>query len=333
MDLQKNLHLEVSKLIGEPINYQLPVPVELQEICNIETVEPGEKVYVYEDVDTDTDYVMAIDADGSIKTIRKTPLGDVTIPLTGLQSKLEYVNVDELLSKPDLKVLGRKKERISHAMDKSEVKAVLDGIIAGGENAADATALDGAKPENADVSSVAYESGDDIYDLILKAKQEIEDYGDNYVLLTGSKVQNIIDTYDKDFAVSHNYKVDLKSKLTQLGIKEVKIWGKVEKGNDAGSTPGEARLLADTRFILVAKNSRVAAGKPITFVRRRISAEIANLMGADVDRAQRANIAIPTPVQDAGNKLAIGVYGYESIAFVIPQPKTIVNCDCAALFA
>lgn len=327
--MKENLHLELSKLIGEPINYQLPVPVELQEIANTDTVEPGEKVYTYEDVDTDSDVVLGVDSDGNIHPIKKSPLGDAQVPLTGLQSRLEYVNVDELLGKPDLKVLGRKKEAISRALDKFELKAILDAILDGGEASA-YNALKGARPNSVTIPEVEAVSGDDIYDLIVKAKQKIEDYGDTYVLLTGASVQNKIDTYRKDFAASHQYDVDLKGELSRLGIKEVKIWGEVTKRDDADTSGTDDRLLDKNAFILLAKNSRVAAGKPITFVRRKISADIANLMGANVDAAQRANIALPTPVQHDGNKLAIGVYGYESICFVIPNPKSIVRCADAS---
>jgi hypothetical protein len=56
-----------------------------------------------------------------------------------------------------------------------------------------------------------------------------------------------------------------------------------------------------------------------------ISPEIAKLMGATVDNAQRALIVNPTPVNLAGvNTLAYGCYGYESIIFCITNPKMIV---------
>ena len=86
------------------------------------------------------------------------------------------------------------------------------------------------------------------------------------------------------------------------------------------------------KIILLAKNSRIAEGKPIKFVRRRISAEIASLMGADVDKAQRAIVVTNTPTIVSGtNKLAYGVYGYESVIFCITNPLALCIADCSAI--
>ena len=115
------------------------------------------------------------------------------------------------------------------------------------------------------------------------------------------------------------------TKLRELGIEVIKIFGQY-------SYAGSTRTLLDTKkFILLAKNSRYQEGKPIKFIRRIISADIANLMGADVDSAQRALIVNPTPIINAGtNTLAFGVYGYESVTFIIPNPKAICFCDATS---
>jgi len=87
-------------------------------------------------------------------------------------------------------------------------------------------------------------------------------------------------------------------------------------------------------MILVARNSTIAEGKPVKFVRRRISSDIAKLMGADVDKAQRALIVNPTPVNVGGtNTLAYGIYGYESQIFTVTNPKAICICDATAILA
>ncbi len=328
--MKNDLHLELSKLVGEPINYQLPVPLPISKIANTDTVEPGEKVYTYEDVDGDSDDVLGVDATGRIFHVEREPLEDVLVPLSGLQSRIERVNVDVLLGRPDLKVLSRKKAGIARAMDKKELKAILTAITTE-STVTISSKTQGRTPTSTGVEKVEYASGDDIYDLILKAKQKIEDYGNKYVLLNGSAVQNKIDTYDKDVSATLNYNPNIKAKLAQLGIEEVKVWGKVRDktadGTDFQSGDSESRLLDTNKFVLVATDSTFAEGKPITFVRRKISPEIAKLMGAEIDKAQRANLALQTPIRDENDKLAIGVYGYESICFVISNPKAIVFCD------
>lgn len=316
-----NMHLEIAKLIGEPINVQLPVPVELQAIANIAIAEPGEHVYRYQSLDDDADYILNVDANGIITPIKKSPLGDTPLTFTGLNSRLEYVLVDDVLANPDTKVLGRKKEAIVRGMDKAELKIILDAILA-----------DTNVPDNQNVQEVtAGATGEpqDIYDAILAMKHLAEDYGDGFILLMGSTVKETLDTWDKDQSESFNYRVGIYETLRQLGIKPMKIFGKVDRGS------GEVDLLDTNTMILVATNSRIAQGKPVTFVRRRISPDIAKLMGADVDGAQRALIANPVPVQAVppvtggtqSNLLAYGVYGYESVVMAITNPLAIVRCD------
>ncbi len=317
-----NPRLEISKLIGEPINYQLPVPVELSAIANLEVIDPGEVLWRYTSVDTDLDTILVVDTtDGKLVQVKKSPLGTTAIAFQGLNSKKEYVLVDAVLNSTDTKVLGRKKEAISRGMDKRELKLVLDGIEANTQT-----------PSNANCQSYAIVSGDDIYDAIMAMKHKVEDYGDGYVLLVGSLVKEAIDTYDKDNAATFNYNVTLSAKLRELGIEVVKIFGKVES-TDGG---GEEVLLDTKHMILLAKNSRVASGKPIWFVRRRIPADIASLMGADVDAAQRALMVgnVPEIVDFSGtssNVLGFSVIGYESVIFAIPNPKVIVTCDATSI--
>lgn len=318
MDKQ-NVHLELAKLIGEPINAQLPVPVEISAIADTFTAEPGEKVWRYTAFDTSLDTIIDVDVNGAITLVKRTPTGDAELTFKGLNSKLEYVLIDDILSETDnTSVLARRKVSISRGMDKRELKMILDAILA-----KTAGYLPGVNPEEVTVAS-----GDDLYDVIMAMKHKVEDYGDGYVLLVGSTVKEKIDTYDKDNVASFNYNIALTQRLREVGIEVMKIFGKVEV-TDGG---GEVALMDAKKLILVAKNSRIAEGKPIKFCRRMISADIAKLMGAEVDTAQRALIVNPTPVNNAGtNTLAYGVFGYESVIFTITNPKAICIADATVI--
>jgi hypothetical protein len=315
----KNLQLEIAKLIGQPISTQLPVPVEVSAIADAFTAEPGEKIWRYSTVDKDADVVLNVDTDGKITVIKKTPLSDVELTFQGLNSKLKYVLVEDVLGEPDTQILARKKEAITRGMDKSELKMIIDGIEAGTN-----------VPSNQGIQSHTVSSAEDLYDVILAMKHKVEDYGDGYTLLVGSTVKEKIDTYDKDKASSFNYNVTLTAKLKELGIEVVKVFGKVDRGS------GEVNIMGAKKLILVAKNSRIAEGKPVKFVRRRISPDIAKLMGANVNEAQRALIVNPVPVQTelAGthyNLLAYGVYGFESVIFCITNPLAICTADASII--
>lgn len=311
MDFSK-ARMNVAKVIGEPINPNLPVPVEISAIANIDIANPGEKVYRFDDIDTRVDTILAVNTStGAITQVKVSPLGDTEVAFSHLNSEMLYVLISDVLDSIDTDVLGRKKGRISHGMDKKELKSILDACIARS-----------ALGESNIVQQVVPETGDDVYDLIIKMKHLLEDYGDNYVLLEGSTIKEKIDTYDKDKASSFNYNVTLKQQLAQWGIKELKIFGTLEATTSGGSG---AVLLDKNKMILIAINSRIASGKPITFVRRRIPPEIAQLMGADVDNAQRALWIGDTPVNVTGtDTLGFSVLGYESVVMAITNPYAIV---------
>ncbi len=316
--MKENLNLEIAKLIGEPINTQLPVPYEIEAIADSFTAEAGEHVWRYSAMDSTADVILDVDTNGAITEKKRSPLSDVELTFKGLNSKLEYVLVDAVLSSPDTQVLGRRKASITRGMDKRELKIILDAILA-----KTADYLPGVNPEE-----VTPASTDDIYDVIMAMKHKIEDYGDQFVLLCGSTAKEKIDTYDKEQASSLNYNVTLPAKLKELGIDVVKVFGKV--ADDTGET--EDALMDSKKLILVAKNSRIAEGKPIKFVRRRIPADVATLMGAEVDGAQRALCVSNTPVPISGtNTLGFGVFGYESIIFCITNPKAICIADCTSI--
>ena len=308
---ERKINLEIAKLIGEPINPALPVPVALSEIADLGTAEAGEKVWYFASEDSDVDEIYEVNTStGKIVLIKKDPLSDTQLTFTGLNSRKQYVLLDTVLSSPDVDVLARKKGSISRGMDKLELKRILDALIALGA-----------------VGTITPDSGEDLYDVIMKAKHALEDYGDNYVLLCGSTVKEAIDNYDKKKAGTFNYNVTLPTKLRELGIKVIKIFGQVKTGtstnneNDSGTL---SRLLDTNKFIIVARDSTIAKGKPVIFVRRRIPAEIAKMMGAGVDNAQRMLSVSSDTTNVAGtDTLGYSVYGYESVVMAITNARAI----------
>jgi len=312
-------YLEIAKLIGEPINYKLPVPFELRAIADTFVAEAGEHVWRYSGMEGTADVVLAVNAStGEITNVQRSPLDDVELTFTGLNSKMEYVLIDAVLATPDTNILGRRKASITRGMDKREVQLIIAAILAN-----TAGYLPGVS-----CSEYTLASADDLYDSIIGMKHAVEDYGDNYVLLVGTTVKEAIDTYDKDQAATLNYNVTLTAKLRELGIEIVKVFGQVS----SASNETETAIMTATSAILVAKNSRISEGMPVKFVRRKINAGIAQLMGAEVDSAQRALVVNPTPVNVTGvNTLAYGVYGYESVIFCITCPQAICLCDLSSI--
>ena len=320
MGEERKVNLEIAKLIGEPINPALPVPVALSEIADLGTAEAGEKIWYFASEDSDVDEIYEVNTStGKIVLVKKDPLADTQLTFTGLNSRKQYVLLDTVLSSPDVDVLARKKSSISRGMDKLELKRILDAIIALGA-----------------IGTITPTSAEDLYDVIIRAKHALEDYGDNYVLLCGSTVKEAIDNYDKKKAGTYNYNVTLPAKLRELGITVIKIFGQVKSGtaaaNEADSGTLE-RLLDTNKFVIVARDSTIAKGKPVIFVRRLIPAEIAKMMGASVDGAQRMLSVSSDTTNVAGtDTLGYAVYGYESVVLAITNARAIKkSADLSAI--
>ena len=316
--------LRIASLIGEPFNPVLPVPVEISAIADEYTAKPGEHVWRMKDVDDTVDIVLDVDANGTIVQKKRTPLGDVILEFKPLQSKKEWVLLDEILNSVDTEALGRRKESIANGMDKKEVKMIIDAI-----KTPHADYYPHNKVGNEGVTIV---SGTDLYDAYLAAKHVLEDRGDSFVSLTGTTVKERIDSYSKENAATDNYDVKLAAKLAEWGIQIVKIFGLVSEASNEVTS----KLLDAKTFVLVAKNSRVTKGKPIAFCRRIINPAIASQIGANVDNRQRAIFVgeVPTLVEQGGVTTEVygySVLGFESIIFCVKNPYGLVVADCNAI--
>jgi hypothetical protein len=300
-------NLEIAKTIGQPIDASLPVPVEISAICDIETAEFGEDVYVFAAYDNNTDIVYTAGDAGEITSNRKSPTGATSLTFVGLQSDLAYVTINELQDAKDQSGLARKKAAITRSMDKYEVKRLLDVILA--------------------ISSQEVElaTADDIYSGIMKMAHKVIDYGDNFVLLCGSTVWEAINSYDRDHVQSFNFRLSIKEMCREYGIEIVKIVGNVA----LDTTTSSAAVLAATKAILVARDSKLKAGKPCLFVRRKINPEVAAQLGIPADAAERLITTIGglQVINNHKNILGFGVVGYECNIEAITNYLALAWCD------
>jgi len=299
--------LEIARVIGQPIDSTLPVPVELVEICDLETAEFGEDVYYFSAYDDNVDTVYTAGDSGEITSNKKSPSGVATMTFVGYQSDLAYVTIHELQDAKDQSALARKKAAITRSMDKQDVKKLLDVILA------------------IATQRITCGSGEDLYDGIVKMVHKIVDYGDNFILLAGSTVWEKINTYDKENADNFNYRVGIKEMLAANGIKVIKVVGTVKV--DSGSYDP---VLAATKAILVARDSKLrVGGKPCLFVRRKISPEVAALLGIAPDELQRIITTIGglQVINNSKNILGYGCVGYECVVEAVVNFKAIAWSD------
>ena len=314
----ENIALEIAKVIGQPIDANLPVPVELAAICDLETAEYGDDVYYFAAYDTNTDIIYTAGVGGEVTSVRKSPIGATALPLVGFQSDLAYVTLEEMqrislspaptgVNIKDFSALARKKVAITRSMDKYEVRALC-------------TLLLGLTGQEVELATI-----DDIYTGIMKMVHKVIDYGDNFVLLAGSTVWEAINTYDRDHVQSFNYRLGIKEMMKDFGIEVIKMTGTVA----LDTTTDSAACLTATKAILVARDSKLVKGKPCLFVRRRIDPAIATQLGFPVDSSERIITTIGglSIINNSKNILGYGVVGYESIALAVTNSYAIAWCD------
>lgn len=304
----ENVIEKAYQLINTPIDPNLKCPVELVDIVNYKEAEAGETVEYFASPAQDraADDIYAADANGTI-TYHKIALKSVlALTFVGLQSKLETVLIDEILNSKDQGALAAKKDGIIRSMDSEEVRRCLNLVLA--------------------VASQEVEkaTGEDLLDVIINMKQKVSKYATDYILLVASDVMDEIEEYDKAHVTTFNYKMSIMDEIAKLGIKKVvKVLG--NSGLAAGNTP----VLADGKAVLVGRDSSLATGKPIYFVRRKFSGEVAKLAGAEEGAVRLVNIAQTPVVINASNAntLGYGVFGYESIIEVLTNYRAVSWSD------
>lgn len=301
--------LEIARTIKVPIDPNLKASLVLTEIADVEYADPGEEIKVYSGLRSDVDSIINIPADGKIETKKKTVLNSVALTFVGLTSALQYVLATDVLSQTDIKAMANIKLSLARGLDKTELKRLFDAIIAAGA-----------------CGTVSIPSSGDLYDTILDAKHLVEDYANDYVLLCGSNVMNAIDEYDKKKAVTLHYNPDIRGMMAKVGIKPMKIFGKVDNTSADPNVDNSAPLLDANKFILVGRDSNLGdAGKPIVFCRRNLGGEWAKYMGVEINDAQRAVKVIDALVPDGagGNIWGYGISSFESVIEAIVNPLSI----------
>lgn len=298
------------ELIGSPIDPNLKVPAEVMDIVDFREAEAGEAVEYFNSDSANVDDIYTADASGTITYHKITLRTPVALTFVGLQSKMETVLLDEIINSKDNTALAKKKDSLIRAMDKEEARRILGLVLA--------------------VSSqeITPDSDDDILDVIIKMKQKVSDYADNYILLVASNVMDKIETYDKDHVATFNYKMSIMDEIAKLNIKKVvKVIGKV------GDPSTGTAVLATGNMILVGRDSSLAEGRPIKFRRRKFSGEVAKL-----SRVPEGSTRLVQEVQNPyvvngsnANTFGFAVCGYESQIEVLTNYRATSWSDVTSL--
>lgn len=298
--MDRNL-VEISKVFGQPISPIMPVPLAISAIAELETVESGDDFYAFVSLAAGTDKIYTSNTSGEVVSIKLNPLAASNIPLIMKQSKLSYVSLKDMMEAKDFSGIARCKVEITENMDSSNVKELLDLIIA----------VTGQQISG---------SGKDLYAALQEMCEKVDDYGEEKTLLVGSAVNSKINSYDLDNANgAREYRVSIEEMLKKYNVTLIKIPASVTVDLDDG---GSESVLDTNTAILV-------AGKPTVFATRSLSAAVAAGIG---EPAGASRIVIQVGAchfigVGGASVLGYSVLGCEASVSVITDERAICSAD------
>jgi len=300
MDSEKRL--EMAKTFGQPIDPEMRIPDVVSAVAEVDYAEPNEHDY-YFDVLAETKEVVTMDSAGRIVSEFVEPDTESALSFSDLATKEYQVKLAKLAANPEA-VIARKRKTIARAMNREEAYRVISVIDAAAQAAGNTVTLASG--------STKFTFGN-----VLEMVAQVKDYGTKMVLIAGTTVDNDIDGME----YSENKYHSIREQLTALGIEIKRVPFSVSRAAQNGATASfvSTAVCAATKAYLVAVDSEI--GKPVLFVRRRLSAVdlLGTMITVDGEEApERVVIVNPNPAPTVGTAryLGVGVMGYEQIAVV-----------------
>ena len=234
---------ELAKLANIPYDAEMPIPEVISAIAQVARVAKGED-YEYFVQGVETKIVQTI-SNGSVVQLNVTPGTETDLTFNSVSSDEYYVYVEKLLeAKYD--PIAIKTKVAMESLDRVEIKAVLDMLIASAE----------ASPAN----TFCNDSGDSAIDFekVVEMVRSVAKYGNKLVLITGANVTT--DVILMDYTEDKNREVS----LAKAGIaKQIKI-------ESLTYTHSTTMTVFDADKALLVATSDAEANKPIHFVRRKV---------------------------------------------------------------
>lgn len=286
-----NAIMELGKVANAPYDAELPIDPLIEKICNVDRIGKGED-YQYFSIGVDTKTVYTI-SNGAVTQVAVTPDSVNDLTFNSYNGPAEYVYVEKLLeAKYD--VMAKSEKKLMEALNRKEVKDVLDVLIAS------------AVAQN---QTFHLDSGDSYLDLakLDEMVTAIEKYGTKVIAIAGSTcasdIRKLNYNEDKNQAIN----------LVDFGISEVI---KVPEFTYTHST--SQTVLSADKLILVALSDS-EGGRPVDFVRRKVADVFAG--GDDKER-----IIVPSgPRLQVGSnpKWAYEIAVMEQYGVVQPNPYAV----------
>lgn len=285
--------LELAKLANIPYDAELPIPEVITEVAKTASVAKGED-YEYFTVSPETKTVYTV-SDGSVTQTAVTPGSESDLSFSSYDSPEYYVYVEKLLA-AKYDPIAIKSKVAMEALNRLEVKTILDLLITAAEGESNTFALD---------------SGDSVIDFekIVDMTRSIAKYGKKLVLITGSDVTTDV------LLMDYNDDKQREVSLAKAGISK---WIPIEDVTYTHST--SQTVMASDKAILVA-TADANEERCIHFVRRKVT----SIDGAG--EKERVLIAAgPGHFVGSARKLAYALTAFEQFGAVV------TNAKCIAVF-
>lgn len=235
--------MELAVLANMPYDAELPIPDVINQVCKVARVNKGED-YQYFTIDAETKTVYTI-TNGGVTQVNVTPETENDLGFYSYNGPAENVYLEKLMeAKYD--PLAKKAKAIMEALNRKEVKDVLDIAIASAEGKS---------------KTFAFSTGETYttFEKLEEMTRSIELYGTKFALITGSSVS--ADIRLLNYNADKNQSLDIKD----LGIT---LWIPISNFQYTHSTV--QTVLASDKAILIALSDSEDE-RPIHFVRRKIA--------------------------------------------------------------
>lgn len=293
-------HLEMARIIGEPVDPRRPYPLVVNAVCEIGEADPDEYVYQF-DVLQDTDKIYTITSTGALTTEAVTPDTPTALTFADYASPEYYIKLTALTGAKE-RTFARKLKTINRAMNAYENYKIIDAINTS------STAQGNVNDLKSGETSFNYAHLIDQIDQII-------DYSENYVLIAGTQIDKDIKLWDWTDNKFHS----LKQAFEDLGVSLLRINQTVTA--DSTSTS----VLASTVSYLVGTKTE-EPGKPVLFVRKRLNdvERLGDFVYENQQAPQRLVFVSPNPVTVSSVRyLAVAITGFEEYTLAVTNPYSL----------
>jgi len=306
--------LEVARIIGQPLDPRKPYPQIIEEVCEVDTAEPEDYLY-YFDVLVETERVYVITATGAVTQEYVTLDTPAQLQFVDLASPEYYIKLTDYASRKE-DAIARKKRTINWALNSYESWRIIQ-------------LLDAASTTSGHLNTI--ESGYTRFNFaeLISMIEDVQDYGDNYVLIAGAKIDKDILLWDWN----DNKYQSMLAAWDRLNIKKIRmsLAGSAQTFQYHTGTSGDVlettSILGTKVAYLVARDNAGGLGKPLLFVRKKLDSvkNLGGVMSEDGTQPERLVFVSPNPITVTGTAryLAIGLTGYEQIASAVTNPYAV----------